>query len=74
LICSDFNLKRSDNFTLGSFSEPLNGSNTSKALQIYDLYKTNASWKNDITQWLIDDDKKSPSGGRRSGKLENLSE
>jgi len=74
LICSDFNLKRSDNFTLGSFTEPLAGSNTNKALQIFDLYKTNPNWKNDITQWLIDDERKSPSGGRRAGKLENLSE
>lgn len=74
LICSDFNLKRSDNFTLGAFSEPLAGSNQSKAIQIFDLYKTNPNWKNDITQWLIDDEKKSPSGGRRASKLENLSE
>jgi hypothetical protein len=74
LICSDFNLKRSDNFTLGSFTEPLVGSNTSKAIQIYDLYKTNPNWKNDITQWLIDDERKSPSGGKRASKLENLSE
>ena len=74
IICSDFNLKRSDNFTLGSFSEPLVGSNTSKAMQIFDLYKTNPTWKNDITQWLIDDEKKSPAGGRRASKLENLNE
>lgn len=74
LICSDFNLKRNDNFTLATFSEPLIGDNNSKAIQIFDLYKTNPAWKNDITQWLIDDEKKSPAGGKRASKLENLSE
>lgn len=73
LICSDHNLKRSDNFTLCSFAQPLEGNTAAKATKIYELYKQNPQWKNDVSQWLRDEEKKSPAGGKRAAKIEDIS-
>jgi len=65
LIVSENNLKRNDNHLLGSFSTPLRGTTEEKAIEIYELFKSNPEWKQDIIEWLKEESRKLPAGKRK---------
>jgi len=60
LILSESNLKRNDNYLLGSFTVPIRGTTEEKAIEIYGLFKSNPEWKQDILEWLREDSRKTP--------------
>ena len=66
LILSETNLKRNDNHLLGSFTSPILGTNEQRAIEIYNMFKSNPEWNEDILGWLREDATKTPSGVRRS--------
>jgi len=74
LIVSEYNLKRNDNHLLGSFSTPLSGTTEDKAVEIYSLFKSNPEWKQEILEWLKEEEKKTPLGAKKANKAEKLDE
>ena len=65
IIVSETNIKRNDNVTLATLTNPMHGSVEDKAMQIYDMFKDNPQWKKDIIEWLLEDVNKTPAASKR---------
>lgn len=74
LILSENNIKRSDNHLLANLSAPITGTNEQKAIEVYNMFKSNPDWEEDILQWLREDATKTPSGAKRGKAVSTISD
>jgi hypothetical protein len=65
IIISETNIKRNDNFLLGTLASPIMGNTEEKAIELYEMFKANPEWDKDIFEWLREDAGKTPSGAKR---------
>lgn len=72
IIISETNIKRNDNFLLGTLASPIMGNTEEKAIELYEMFKANPEWNQDILEWLREDAGKTPSGAKRTRATNSL--